>query len=164
MQWKNFVTLVVKLKFRRRDARGNLTSAQLRRLGISSASASPCSMLIQHRFAFLNLRPSLRIDESQEELSVPQSRDCKQKIVSLARHRRPAGRDPTVPQSRDWSPKAKCFKAAAESGVPGFSFMHLHALHGEAVFVFTPCTLQPSRSRGIKLYCLFFVSFRAFRG
>ena len=62
---------------------GNLTSAQLRHLGISSASASPCSMLIQHRFAFLNLRPSLRIDESQEELSVPQLRDCKQIIVSL---------------------------------------------------------------------------------
>ena len=62
---------------------GTLTSAQLRRLGIYSASASPCSMLIQHRFAFLNLRPSLRIDESQEELSVPQSRDCKQKLFPL---------------------------------------------------------------------------------
>ena len=52
------------------------------------------------------------------------------------RHRRLTGRDPTVPQSRDWSPKAKCFKAAAESGVPGFSFMHLH---GEVyLFFFVP--------------------------
>ena len=58
------------------------------------------------------------------------------------RHRRLAGRDPTA---RRWSPKAKCFKAAAESGVPGFSFMHLHALHGE-------------------VYFFFFVNFRAFRG
>jgi len=58
------------------------------------------------------------------------------------RHRRPAGRDPTAGR---WSPKAKCFKAAAESGVPGFSFMYLHALHGEAVLIF-------------------FVSFRVFRG
>jgi len=64
-------------KFWRRDARGNLTFGQLHRLGISSASASPCSMLIQHRFAFLNLRPSLRIDESQEELSIPRARDLK---------------------------------------------------------------------------------------
>ncbi len=63
-------------------AGGNLASEQLRRLGISSASASPCSML-QHRFALLNLRPSLRIDESQEELSVPQARDCKQKLFPL---------------------------------------------------------------------------------
>ena len=55
---------------------------------------------------------------------------CKQKIVSLTRHRRLAGRDPTA---RRWSPKAKGFKAAAESGVPWFSFMHLH---GEVVFVF----------------------------
>ena len=67
---------------------------------------------------------------------------CKQIIVSLTRHRRPAGRDPTA---RCWSPEAKCFKAAAESGVPGFSFMHLHALHGE-------------------VYFFFFVNFRAFRG
>ena len=67
---------------------------------------------------------------------------CKQIIVSHIRHRRPAGRDPTA---RRWSPKAKGFKAAAESGVPGFSFMYLHALHGEAVLIF-------------------FVSFRVFRG
>jgi len=79
-------------KFRRRVARGNLTSAQLRCLGISSASASPCSMLIQHRFAFLNLRPSLRIDESQEELSVPQGGTRKQNIVSL--YLPPAARRP----------------------------------------------------------------------
>ena len=31
---------------------------------------------------------------------------CKQKIVSITRHRRPAGRDPTA---RRWSPKAKSF-------------------------------------------------------
>ena len=78
---REYPSFCLSIKFRRRDARGNQTSAQLRRLGISSTSASPCSMLIQHRFAFLNLRPSLRIDESQEELSVPQSRDCKQNIV-----------------------------------------------------------------------------------
>ena len=64
---------------------------------------------------------------------------CKQIIVSLICHRRPAGRDPTA---RRWSPKAKCFKAAAESGVPGFSFMHLHG----------------------EVYLFFFVNFRVFRG
>ena len=42
------------------------------------------------------------------------------KLFLATCHRRPAGRDPTA---RRWSPKAKGFKAAAESGVPGFSFI-----------------------------------------
>ena len=46
---------------------------------------------------------------------------CKQNIVFLTCHRRLAGRDPTA---RRWSPKAKCFKAAAESGVPGVNFIN----------------------------------------
>ena len=101
---ENFRHFIRQRKCWRRDARGNLTSGQLRCFGISSASASPCSMLIQRRFAFLNLHPSLRIDESQEELPIPQSLDCKQTIVSLTRHRRPAGRDPTA---RRWSPERR---------------------------------------------------------
>ena len=61
----------------RKTARYNST-LRVARSGISPASASPCSMLIQHRFAFLNLRPSLRFDESQEELSrfTLQTKNC----------------------------------------------------------------------------------------
>ena len=82
---------------------------------------------------------------------------CKQRTVSLTRHRRPAGRDPTA---RRWSPKAKCCKAAAESGIPEFSFMHLHALHGEVYLYFLRvlCVLCG------KTVLAFFVNFRAFRG
>ena len=34
------------------------------------------------------------------------------------RHRRLAGRDPTVPQSRNWSPKAKGIKTVCRDGLP----------------------------------------------
>ena len=73
------------------------------------------------------------------------------------RHRRLAGRDPTA---RRWSPKAKYFKADAESGVHVFSFMHLHALHGEVYLYFLRvlCVLCG------KTVLAFFVNFRAFRG
>ena len=152
----------VRQKFRRRVARGNLTSGQLRRLDISSSSASPCSMLIQHRFAFLNLRPSPRIDESQEELSVPHSLDCKQNIVFqlLA-----TGGSPGVIQRRVVGRRnGEMHKAGQTTGAPRGLPHSLHVLHGETVFVFPQCALRPSRSHGIKLYWIFFVLFRAFRG
>ena len=65
---------------------------------------------------------------------------CKQKIVSLTRHRRLAGRDPTA---RRWSPERRnqeCRYGERRSRV----FLHsLHVLHGEAVFVFPQCALRP---------------------
>ena len=82
---------------------------------------------------------------------------CKQKIVSLTRHRRPAGRDPTA---RRWSPKAKCFKAAAESGVPGIYFITFMFFMVKCICLSSVC----SASSVVKLYWLFFVNFRAFRG
>ena len=61
------------------------------------------------------------------------------KLFLPIRHRRPAGRDPTA---RRWSPKAKCFKAAAESGVPRFSLHSLHVLHGEVYLSFLRTTIR----------------------
>ena len=57
---------------------------------------------------------------------------CKQKIVSLTRHRRPAGRDPTA---RRWSPKAKCIKRSGERRSRGL-LHYLHVLHGEVYLSF----------------------------
>ena len=52
---------------------------------------------------------------------------CKQKIVSLTRHRRLAGRDPTA---RRWSPKAKCIKPVRRPALRDL-LHYLHVLHGE---------------------------------
>ena len=43
------------------------------------------------------------------------------KLFPINRPRRPAGRDPTVPQSRDWSPKAKCIKPVRRPALPGLT-------------------------------------------
>ena len=129
---------------------GTQTSAQLRRLGISSASALPCSMLIQHRFAFLNLRPSLRIDESQEELSIPQALDCKQKLFpSLAN-----GGPPGAIQRRGVDRRnGEIPNAATESGVPGVSFTPFMFFMVKCICLSSVC----SASSVVKLYWRFFV-------
>ncbi len=46
---------------------------------------------------------------------------CKQNIVSLTRHRRLAGRDPTA---RRWSPKAKSIMPLLRAAFPGLGFIY----------------------------------------
>ena len=67
---------------------------------------------------------------------------------SITRHRRPAGRDPTA---RRWSPKAKCFKAAAESGVPEIYFITFMFFMVKCIWLSSVC----SASSVVKLYWLF---------
>ena len=79
---------------------------------------------------------------------------CKQKIVSLTRHRRLAGRDPTA---RRWSPERRnqeCRYGERRSRVL------LHTFMVKCICLSSVC----SASSVVKLYWRFFVNFRAFRG
>ena len=102
-------------------------------------------MLIQHRFAFLNLRPSLRIDESQEELVTGlQTNNCFPLLV--------IGGPPGVIQRRGVGRRnGEMNKAALATVAPGVNFINFMPFMVKCICLSSVC----SASSVVKLYWLF---------
>ena len=115
-------------------------------------------MPIQHRFASLNLRPSLRIDESLDELSIPQARDLQTNTCFplLA-----TGGPPGAIQRRGVGRRnGEIPEAGQATGAPGFNFIHFMLYMVKCI-----CLSSVSSASSVgKLYWFSFVYLCVFYG